>query len=342
MIKISLNEDEKEILKKHYHSSKTRLIRERAHALLLSNQGESVPQIADILFRAENTIRDWLRAFNEGRISSVFTQYENNLNASKLTKEQREEIKEALNKPPSEYDIPKQFWDVKGLKKYLRAEFNIVYESERSYHFLFKISDYSFKLPSPFDSRRDNEYIEKRIKEIKQEIKPYLEDNKWEILASDETRIVWESEIRKAWLKKGEKTIIKINREREYQNFIGMLNLKTGNPHLYKLNWQNQKTIIASLQKLKKNYENKNICVIWDNAKWHKSKEIRKELSKGNSLENFHLINLPPYAPDKNPQEYIWKYGKDEISNSDSLDSFEDIIKKFQRNILKRKFNYTI
>lgn len=342
MIKISLIEDEKEILIKHYHSSKTRLIRERAHALLLNNQGKSVPQTADILFRSENTIREWLKSFNEERISSIFTQYENNLNASKLTKEQREEIKEALNRPPSEYDIPKQFWDIKSLKKYLKAEFGIVYDSERSYHFLFKISDFSFKLPSPFDVKRDDEYTEKRMKEIKYEIDPYLKDDKWEILASDETRIVWESEIRRAWLKKGEKTIIKVNREREYQNFIGMLNLKTGNSHLYKLNWQNQKTIIASMQKLKRNYENKNICIIWDNAKWHKSKEIRKELSKGNSLENFHLINFPPYAPDKNPQEHIWKYGKDEISNNDSLNSFNEIIKKFQKSILNRKFDYTI
>lgn len=342
MIKIILTTDEREILKQHYHSSKTRLIRERAHALLLSGQEKTVPQIAAILFRAENTIREWLKSFSESRVSSIFTQYENNLNASKLTKEQREEIKKALNKPPSEYDIPKRFWDIKSLKKYLKAEFGIVYESDRSYHFIFKISDFSFKLPSPFDAKRNNEYIEKRMEEIKQEIKPYFKSDKWEVITSDETRIVWESEIRRAWLKKGEETIIRVNRERKYQNFIGMLNLKTKKPHLYKLNWQNQNTIIDSLRKLKRNYKNKNICLIWGNAKWHKGKKIRKELSKGNGLENFHLINFPPYAPDKNPQEHIWKYGKDEISNSDNSDSFDDIIKKFQRIILNRKFDYMI
>ncbi len=29
---------------------------------------------------------------------------------------------------------------------------------------------------------------------------------------------------------------------------------------------------------------------------------------------SIHLINLPAYVPDTNPQEHVWKYGKDKIS----------------------------
>ncbi|MBI2595727.1 hypothetical protein HYW46_03270 [Candidatus Daviesbacteria bacterium] len=28
------------------------------------------------------------------------------------------------------------------------------------------------------------------------------------------------------------------------------------------------------------------------------------------------MINLPAYAPDHNPQEHVWKYGKDKIANT--------------------------
>lgn len=318
------------------------MIRERSHALVLSNLGERIPHIAKILLRNEHTVREWITSFNNKRISSIFTKYIDNVNASKITKKQREEIKEVLNKPPSEYGIPKEFWDIKSLKKYLKAEFGIVYESKQSYHFLFKLSDLSFKLPSTFDVRRDDEKVEKRVKEIRQEIQPYVQSKKWEVFVSDETRMVWESEIRRAWIKKGKKTVIKVNRQREHQNYIGYLNLKDKKSHLHRLEWQKQETIIESLKKIKQKYPNKKICLIWDNAQWHKGKLIKKELGKGNILEKFHLINFPPYAPDKNPQEHIWERGKHHIANADPELSFDKLREKFEKFVRNTKFNFEI
>ena len=197
-------------------------------------------------------------------------------------------------------------------------------------------------MPSPFDIRRNNKNVEERIKEIKQEIQPFLKNKDVEILVSDETRIVWESEIRRAWLKKGEKTIIKVNREREHQNYIGYLNLKDKKTYLHRLEWQNQETIINSLKKVKRNYPNKRICLLWDNAKWHKGKKIREALKKGNILENFHLINFPPYAPDKNPQEHIWERGKHHISNADPELPFEKLINRFEKFVRNTRFDFEI
>ncbi|MBU4480857.1 hypothetical protein KKH59_00915, partial [Patescibacteria group bacterium] len=34
-------------------------------------------------------------------------------------------------------------------------------------------------------------------------------------------------------------------------------------------------------------------CLIWDNARWHKSKQLREKLKKNNSLKHIHLINFP-------------------------------------------------
>jgi len=36
---------------------------------------------------------------------------------------------------------------------------------------------------------------------------------------------------------------------------------------------------------------------LWDNAAWHKTKLIRTELATGRTLQNVHLIAMPPYAP---------------------------------------------
>jgi transposase len=138
--------------------------------VILSDQKREATDIALILMRNQETVRGWLNDFNERRMASIFHKYEGN-NASKLTSEQREEIKKTLSKPPSARGLPKEFWDVPSVKEYVKASFGVVYESDRSYHYLLHFSGLSFKLPTPFDAKRDIEKINQRLKEIHQEIK---------------------------------------------------------------------------------------------------------------------------------------------------------------------------
>jgi len=42
----------------------------------------------------------------------------------------------------------------------------------------------------------------------------------------------------------------------------------------------------------------------------HRSKELRTLLGSGKEFEHIHFIWLPPYAPDYNPQEHVWKVAK--------------------------------
>lgn len=331
-----------ELLTKHYRLAQCALIRERAHAIILSHQKRAAHDIATILMRTENTIRQWIHDFQERRTGSIFHQYQNNVNASKLTKEQKEEIKKILEQPPSEQGLSKNFWDVPTLKEYMKAEFGVVYESDRSYHYLLSFSGLSFKLPTPFDQRRNTDQINQRLKEIDQEIKSYFIDDELEIFTADEARITWEAEIRRAWLKRNAKTILKVHRDNQYQNFFGVLNLKNQTAHTFRLDWQNQQTMIEALKNLIKLYPNKKICIIWDNARWHKGQELRKELSRGQSLEHVHLINFPPYAPDVNPQELVWKYAKDQISNDNVAGTFQQTIEKFEQSICSTTFDYKI
>ena len=344
MIKIRLlTTEEQEILEKHYKHSPCCLIRERAHTLLLANQKRTVKDIVAILIKNENTICQWLNDFNKKGISSIFHQYNNNINASKLTREQKKEINQILKSPPSECGLPKQFWDVPTLKKYLNTEFGIVYESERSYHYLLKFNGFSFKLPMPFDFKRNVEQINLKLKEIHQKIPEFLNNDKWEIFAADEARITWEAEIRRAWIKRGEKIIIKVHRSDDYQNYFGVLNLKTKKAHVIALDWQNTDEIIKALDNLsnRKEYKGKNICLQWDNSKWHKSKKLREMLEKNNILSHIYLISFPPYAPDINPQEHVWNFGKTKLGNHD-LCSFEETRSVFEKSIEGKRFDYKI
>lgn len=338
---MGLTKDEISILESHYKKSYCQLIKERAHANLLSNDGYSAPEIAKILRRNQDTIREWLSSFVSIRTASLFHKYDDNTNANKLTREQKEEIKITLNQPPSNTLIPKEFWSLPTIKNYIATKFGVVYESERSYHYLLEYAGLSWKLPSSFDLKRDDEFVATRMLEIQKEIKQLSKNENTIILSADESRVNWETETRRAWLKKGEKTILKITRDKTAQNYFGAWNHKSKRGHLVPLVWQNQKTIIEALTKIIKIYPNKNIVIVWDNAKWHKGKELREQLKKGKSLQNLHLINYPPYAPDMNPQEHVWKYGKEEISNQ-IFKTFDELKKKFESSVKSKMFDYKI
>ena len=334
-------EDEIHLLQKYAKTSPLVLIRLKSYALLMRNQKVKVKTIATVVDRNPSTVSKWMSDFNRERIASIFTGHENNENASKLTKKQKEEIRKILKQPPSDETLPTTFWDVPKLKEYVKAEFGTVYESNRSYHFLLKFSNLSFKYPSTFSNKRNDKLIELRMVEIRKEINKYLKSDAWEVFASDETRIQLEALIRRAWIKKGEKTVVKVTKSKQAQNYLGHLNLKTGYVDLFELPWQNQDEILKSFETFLPKYENKKICIIWDNAAFHRGQKIRKALTKGNLLENVHLINLPPYAPDKNPIELVWGKTKDKISNTQFKD-LEETKNQFETTIKNRMFEYKI
>jgi transposase len=338
----TLSDEEYGLLISYYKRGPNTLVRARAHAIILSAQNIRTPQIAQMLLYNKHTVGTWIKHWNSERMASLFPKYQGNENAAKLTRAQKKEIENVLGNPPSDKGLPGTFWTLPGLKQYVNTVFGVVYESTKSYYFLLKHCGYSFKLPSPFDRRRDERLIEARMKEIRKEIKPFLKNPDWEVLVQDECHINWEEETRRAWIKRGEKTIVKLERDKgQSQSYFGALNQKTGTHHLIELSWQDSANTIAALQLLSKEYPGKKLCIVWDNAKWHKSQELREHLKKGQSLEHIHLINFPPYAPDENPQEHVWKEGKQMIANT-NFESFTALKDAFCSAVTGRTFNYRV
>lgn len=79
--------------------------------------------------------------------------------------------------------------------------------------------------------------------------------------------------------------------------------------------------------------------IVWDNAPWHKNQLVRAELGKGETLQDVHLINFPPYAPDHNPMEHVWNDTKNAISNV-QRDDFDSPASDFEAHLRSRVFDY--
>lgn len=341
MRKLALSADEIFVLKKYFQSSPIALIRVKVQTILMRDGGLSQFTIAKFVVKDIRSVARYLKDFSERRLASLFSGHIDNENAAKLTRAQKRQIRKVLMRPPGEEGLPRQFWDVPSLKRYVEAKFGVVYESDISYYFLLKFSNLSFKYPDKTSPRRNEQLIKKRIKEIKREIKPFLQDPHWIVLAADETRIQLEAEIRKAWLQKGVKTKIKTEKSKIHQNYLGFLNQKTGECQVFRIQRGNGEETVKVLRQLIGKYPNHRVCIVWDNAKWHKGRLIRQNLSRGKPLEKLHLIAFPPYAPETNPIEHVWQYAKNKLSNKSEAD-FEDIKKQFFDIINQGAFNYKI
>lgn len=341
MRRINLSDEEKSLLKEYFKTSSIELIRNKAQVVNMRALGLGIFEIATALFVGERTVSRWIKDFVERRLSSIFSGLVGNQNAAKLTKEQKDQIKEVLSKPPTEYGLPKSFWDVPQLKSYVSSEFGVIYESDQSYHFLLKFSDLSFKYPDKFSVRRDDQLVIQRLSEIRQELNDYLCDPDWEVFASDEVRIQLEAITRRAWLKKGAKTVIKVERSREYQNYLGFLNQKNFICHVLEISHGKTEEIIKATTQLLKLYPKKRICIVWDNAQCHKGIPLKKELKTGGLLDRVHLIPFAPYAPDTNPIEHVWNTAKAALSNH-QYPTFADTKYAFKNYILNQTFQYQI
>ena len=341
MLKIKISHDERRALVAHNKTSPILLVRLKAQAVMAADQSLSPASISLNTDKAVRTVNRWLKDWDKKRLASIFSGHQDNTNASKLTKDQLNQIKQTLSSPPSEAGIPKEFWDVPTLKDYVSATFGVVYESSESYYFMLRFSGLSFKYPDTFDLKRNEELITERMRSIRAEIKPLKHRDDWEVFAVDEVKMQQEAIIRRCWLKKGERSVIKVDRQKQSQNYIGFLNQKSYQCHLYEMtDKQNSKTVLSAMKQFLQEYPNKHIAIIWDNAAFHRSKEIKEQLKKGGLMERVHLIPMPPYAPDENPIEKVWGTTKQKISNI-QRDTFEETKQAFADYVSSRTFEYS-
>ena len=97
----------------------------------------------------------------------MVTGHAGNENTAKFIRSQKEQLKEALSKPPSQSVVQADFWGVAALRNVVKILFDVEYQSDSSYRLLLKLCGMSFKLPDPFDKRRNEAAITKPMTQIR-------------------------------------------------------------------------------------------------------------------------------------------------------------------------------
>jgi transposase len=154
-----------------------------------------------------------------------------------------------------------------------------------------------------------------------------------EVMFFDESRFGTHSKIGHGWFKTGERSRVKI--KLGYQNFYlySATNQITGEVFSLIMPKVDSAYMNEYLQRLALNVGDKKVALIMDGAGWHKSKGLRVP-------ENIKIIYLPPYSPELNPVERLWKYIKNNILTNrlyDTLDDLEESLCSFLNNLSSQK-----
>lgn len=102
------------------------------------------------------------------------------------------------------------------------------------------------------------------------------------------------------WCEKGIRPSVPCHHIREYRYAYGAVEPLTGNSFFLVLPNCDTECMSVFLENLSKEYANDIILLCCDGAAWHKSRKMRLP-------SNIILFYIPPYTPEMNPIEQIWK-----------------------------------
>lgn len=148
MAKRQLQLTEQEIGQFRYAETRTRDVHElkRLQAIRMYGTGMRLVDIQNITGAGESSIRQWAMAYRAEGLSGLRSKWQGK-NASKLTDEQRQQIKQRLQEyRPVDLQVSVgEYWTVSDLRVAVEQWFGVVYQDETSYQTLLHKSGFSYQ-----------------------------------------------------------------------------------------------------------------------------------------------------------------------------------------------------
>lgn len=131
------------------------------------------------------------------------------------------------------------------------------------------------------------------------------------VLFEDESMIRDYQAISNTWFLKGQQKIIPTYGRHQGVKLIGVLDYETGDVFCVQEEQYTAVEFLDFLEKVIARYPNERIVMVLDNARIHHAKLIQPFLDK--HKDHFEFLFLPPYSPDLNLIEGLWKWMKSTV-----------------------------
>jgi transposase len=261
----------------------------RLFVLLSYDEGQSIEELARSTRLSRWTIEDYLKKYsshnktkNEPRGGS----------SSKLDETETQELERHLKEIT--------YLKVKNIISYVLQKFGKKYSRTGmtawliNHGFTFKKPE---KVPGKLDPERQAQFIEE-YNELKSSLGPNDE-----LYFVDAMHPEYQSQAVSGWIKKGECKTLQTTGKQVRLHFSGALCLEGMNVVIREYKTIDAEAMIHFFKELEDSSSAEKIHVVLDNARAHKNHKLNEFLKKS----RIQLHYLPPYSPNLNPIERLWK-----------------------------------
>lgn len=317
-----LTTKQRKYLKQKHRKEVNKRVCDRIKAVLMYDDGYSYTEIANVLLLDDETIRRHVQDFYKRTKLAP----KNGGSKSKLSKKEEQKLIIHLKEHTYLY--------VKDICAYVRSEFKCKYSISGMRKWLH-IHGFRYKKPHAIPARADKyqqEEFKKRYEQLKEKA-----GEKEPIYFVDSVHPEYQTRLAYGWISRGERKEIQMTARQYRLNIMGGICLN-GHKVIYKHSDKiNGFSIQLYLYKLRKHHPgNYKVHVIWDNAGYHCSNDV-KAIAKELGIE---LHYLPPYSPNLNPIERLWKIMHERVTYNryyENFSIFTEAILNFFRHIGKNK-----
>jgi len=280
--------------------------KDRLRAILAYDEGHDVYDIANILKLSETTTYQYI---NDYLTKSKIAHAPKGGSSCKLTAMQEIELIKHLQTTT--------YLTAKGVCAYVLKKYQVKYTIAGMTKWLER-NDFVYKKPKTIPGKL-NELKQQEFIEYYNTLKASISEEEV-ILFMDAVHPEYQSQAVYGWIPKGEtKTLGTTNRQfRLHLN--GALELNSMQIFTREYETIDGDSILSFFKELELTKPNKVIHIICDNGRSNKNQKIQEYLQ--NSRIKIHY--LPPYSPNLNPIERLWKIMREHVSYNKLYSTFEN------------------
>ena len=284
----------------------------RIRIAIMSFGHHSVSYVAGVVGCCESTVRRVWHRFDEHGISGLYDRREDN-GDSKLDESYLGRLKELVDLTPREFGYPRPTWTRESLIEVMASDTGIRIHPTTMSRALQKIKARRGRprptVGCPWSKSAKTRRIN-QLDQLRAKLKP------GEVLVyEDEVDIHLNPKIGLDWMNCGTQKEVLTPGQNKKRYLAGALNADTGELIVVEGDKKNSDLFLKLLEQLKRTYAKaKKIYVILDNYRIHSSNIVKAALS--HHLSNISLQFLPPYCPNENRIERLWKDLHDEVTRN--------------------------
>jgi transposase len=324
-----LTVEERSILERELKRTRDAGDWKRIFVILGYDDGLSIEELAKLTRLSPWTVEEYLKKYssqnktkNDPRGGS----------SSKLTEREANELEQHLSETT--------YLKVKSIVAYVSKTFGKKYSRTGMTEWLIK-HGFTFKkpekVPGKLDPTKQEQFIEE-YKRLRDSLGPFEE-----LYFLDEVHPEYQSQAVCGWIKKGESKTLQTTGKQKRLHFVGALNLKEMKVTVREYETIDGNAMIHFFKDLESTGTKGAIHIILDNAAAHKNQKLCEYLKSS----QIRLHYLPPYSPNLNPIERLWKVFRETTLYNRYFDTcwdffavvrgfFADKVHKIQRFLRKR------